>query len=76
MYPDVQEEVWGRARLTRNEILEAIEKMSVLDLLDLYRRGTIVFALNGLSPEFRAMSAAERLRIVDDIIEQERLRGH
>lgn len=73
-YPDVQKEVWGRAQLTRSEILEAIQEMSVLELDDLHRRWTIVFALNGLSPEFRTLSATERLRIVDEIVEQEKLR--
>lgn len=73
-YPDVTKKVWGRAQLTRSEILKGIEDMSVLELDDLYRRWTIVFALNGLSPEFRTLSAAERLRIVDEIVEQEKLR--
>lgn len=66
---NVQEIVWGRA-----EILDAIAKMPVDDLQFLYDRWVIIFELNGLSPEFRSMTARQRLEIVERIVEHERER--
>lgn len=66
VYPDPTRRVWGKAE--RAELLESIAKLTVSELIDVIRRWKIVYALNGLSPEFREMTAAERLRQVDQII--------
>lgn len=60
-----------RRVLSKAEILDAVGAMSVTEFTDLMRRFTIIYALNGLAPEFRAMTARERLSIVDQIIESE-----
>lgn len=59
------------ARLSKDEILDALESLTVSELTDLRRRWKIVFALNGISPEFRAMTATERLELVDVIIKSQ-----
>ena len=59
------------SRLSRDEILEALEQMTVLELNDLLRRWKIVFALNGISAEFRTLTATQRLAMVEAIVVQQ-----
>ena len=69
-WPDVvRRGVWGK--IEREVLLNELAALSVSDLTDLYRRWKIVFALNGIAPEFQTMTARQRRQIIDRIIEAE-----